>query len=91
MPIMTELARVQCCIPFCRRGRTQRVDAEFMCGKHYQSAPKALRKTRSDFLRRMRKAGEITKEEYLTVRARKLDYMLWGMIKDYVMTRAADW
>jgi hypothetical protein len=52
-------ARVPCCVPFCRR-TTRRDDetTEWLCGKHYQTVPKAWRRVRTRAKRRHRLAIE---------------------------------
>ncbi len=83
--------RVNCCVPFCRRGSTKwPVPYELICGEHYRMADKALRMKRARVRRKLVKLGELDAVNCrsLTERACRIDNLFWARIKRQATERA---
>lgn len=60
---MTAAARIQCCIPFCRRtrggrkGDPLRDGSEWICGEHWRLVPRRQRQAYGRYAREWRRFG----------------------------------
>ena len=83
--------RVNCCVPFCKRGSTKwPVPYELLCGDHYRMADKALRMKRARVRRKLAKLGEFDTMNFrcLSDRAARIDGLFWSKIRRQATERA---
>lgn len=83
--------RIRCLAPFCQRTcrldpdeaeaqRAGRVIYEWLCGKHYRGADKALRADYAKLRRDLRKEGKDPNRD-------RSSLMTWGLIKEQALSR----
>lgn len=83
--------RVNCCVPFCRRGSTKwPVPYELLCGDHYRMSDKGLRAKRARVRRKLARLGELdaAASKSLSPRASRIDALFWTKIKRQAIERS---